>query len=190
MPHPRPGRSARVTAAFGVLGVCLWACAAPQAAPTSTPSPGPSATSVFPSRTPTASATSTFSPPPPTSTFTPTVTESLFRASIYGVARLSRHRLQISIKVPSAESNPAILDRGYTAVVGPSTLTCEVLPQYPYRLYCSGPDPYTNYRPIGAELTLYASGRPNPVFAAVFTIPSLPTLTPTPSKTPKPSATP
>lgn len=174
---------------IGIILV-LTSCATAPPNPISTAVSGPSATSLFPSRTPTITATSTATPPPAPPTPTPTVTGTFMQASVYGVSRLSGRRLLVSITVPVAESYPAVLSRPYTAVVGPSTLVCEVLPQYPDRLYCSGPDPYVNYKPEAAELALFAADQAGPVFVTEFSIPALPTLTPTPSETPEPTATP
>ncbi|MGA9192143.1 MAG: hypothetical protein WBZ24_10445 [Anaerolineales bacterium] len=172
------------------LTLVLAACAAPPLDPTPIAVAGPSATSLFPSRTPTITTTSTATPPPAPPTQTPTVTGTFMQASVYGVSRLSGHRLLVSITVPAAESHPSLLSRPFTAVVGTSDLDCEVLPQYLDRLYCSGPDPYVNYKPQAAELALFADGQAGSVFVTEFTIPALPTLTPTPSQTPEPSATP
>ncbi len=172
------------------IGLALSACSAPAPNPTAAPQAGPSSTSLFPSRTPTKTSTITSTPPPPPATFTPTITGTFLQASVYGVSRLSGRRLLVSITVPAARAFPSILSQPYAAVVGSSNLVCEVLPQYPDRLYCSGPDPYANYSPKAAELSLYAAEQSGAVFVAEFTIPALPTLTPTPSETPPPTVTP
>ncbi len=172
------------------LAVAVASCAAPSADLAPSPLPGASATSLFPSRTPTITSTSTDTPPPPPPTPTPTITGTFLQASVYGVSRLSGHRLLVSITVPAAETHPAVLDQPFTAVVGPSTLDCEVLPRYPDRLYCSGPDPYVNYAPKASELALYAADQAGPLFVTDFTIPALPTLTPTPSESPRADANP
>jgi hypothetical protein len=190
MPTRRTVHVTGITAATGLLVLALTACAPPVPEQTDTPAPGPGATSLFPSRTPTITGTSTSTPLPPAPTATPTVTGAFLQASVYGVSRLSGHRLLVSITVPAAGTHPSILSQPYTAMVGTSTLSCEVLAKYPDRLYCSGPDPYVNYSPKAAELDLYAGDQAGPVFVTEFTIPALPTLTPTPSETPASTPTP
>jgi hypothetical protein len=179
---------------LAAFALAITACGAASRQQTSTPQPsrlpGASATSLFPSRTPTITGTSTSTPTPLPPSPTPTITGIFLNASVYGVGRLSGHRLLVSITIPGADAYPATLNQGYSAVVGPSTLPCEVIAQYPDRLYCSGPDPYVNYEPEAAVLALYADGQAGPVFVTEFTIPALPTLTPTPSETPEPSPTP
>jgi hypothetical protein len=182
--------STTVALASLALVLTLSACAGRPEPATPTPQVVPSATSLFPSRTPTITATSTATPPTIPPSPTPTATGMFMQASVYAVGRLSGDRLLVSITVPAAKTNPNLLNQDFTAVVDPSTLDCQVLPQYPDRLYCIGPDFFVNYQPLAAELSLYSADQGSPVLVTEFTIPALPTLTPTPSETPKPSATP
>lgn len=155
--------------------------------PASTSPGGPLPTSLFPSRTPTPSSTPTASA---TASPTPFPTPDFHDASIYAVAHLPRSRLLVTISVPRARTDPQVLGHACTAGVGPSQLDCEVLAQYPDRLYCTGPEPFISYRAESADLALYDQQSPGPVFVTTFTIPGLPTLTPTPSATASPTPTP
>lgn len=178
-----------IVAAVG-LAVVL-ACALPGSAPTATPE-GETA----PTDTPAgegATATQAAAQPPThtpvpseTPTITPTPGPNFGAASVYAVSHLGGDRLLVTIQVPGG------VEGTYQAVVGPSTLNCEILPEYQDRLYCSGPEPFQNYTSQQATVTLYSTVSGNTVFQTEFNIPPrpTPTPTPTPTHTPTPGPTP
>jgi hypothetical protein len=156
--------------------------AAPPA--TSPPEIAASVTPALPSDTPIPAATETPSETP-TPSDTPTLTATpgpdFSQATVYAVSHLTGKRLLVTIQVPGG------VEGDFTASVDSTPMTCEILAQYPDRLYCTGPEPYVNYSPKSAAFTLFPAGSPTVVFQTTFTIPGLPTPTPTPSKTPSPT---
>lgn len=104
-------------------------------------------------------------------------------ASVYAVSHLDGSRLLVTIQIPGGVSG------GYQATVAGSTLNCEILPAYPDRLYCSGPEPFQNFG--GSEtatVTVVDTASGNTVFQQQFNIPVR--YTPTPSHTPTYTYTP
>ncbi|MGA9532517.1 MAG: hypothetical protein WBR18_07355 [Anaerolineales bacterium] len=174
-----------------LLALALASCNLPLAGPTPVPT-ADSGSAIGPSATPPQLATSTSAPtdtPPPaapTETPVPTATAgpNFAQASVYAVSHLSGNRLLVTIQIPGGVSG------NYSAGVGTSTLRCEILSQYPDRLYCSGPEPYTNYQYKQATVSLYPAGSAEAVFQGDFQIPPLPTPTPTPTETPTLTPTP
>jgi hypothetical protein len=191
------GRRSFLTAACAALAIlgAAWVLAGcvpavlptPTAQSSATPQAGPPPTSLFPSRTPTSPATLTVTPSPTPSALP---TPDFHDASVYGVAHLSRSRLLVSIVVPSARTDPQVLARSYSAQVETSRLDCQVLAQYPDRLYCTGPEPFVSFKAESTILSLYDGQSPGPIFVTNFTIPGIPTFTPTPSATATSSPTP
>jgi hypothetical protein len=184
-------RLKRMMGCLALLALALAACNMPgtagQETPTNTPAPdiAPSPTPP-PAASPTPVPVDTAPPAEPTATPPPTATSGpdFAQASVYAVAHLSGDRLLVTIQVPGGVAG------NYTAGVSTSTLRCEMLSDYPDRLYCSGPEPYTNYTYKDATVSLYPAGSASPVFTADFQIPPLATPTPTPTKTPTPTSTP
>lgn len=171
-----------------LLSLVATACNLPgagQATATDTPVPeiGPSATPPS-AASPTPEPADT-EPPQPTNTPEPTATSgpNFAQANVYAVSHLSGNRLLVTIQVPGGVSG------SYTAGVGTSTLRCEILSEYPDRLYCSGPEPYVNYSYQDATVSVYPAGSANAVFTSDFQIPPQATPTPTPTKTPTPTPT-
>lgn len=176
-------------ALIGVVGA-MFACSLPPSlggpeppppTPTATPEP-----LVQPTATPTPLPPEPTEPPPPTETPTPVPTEgpNFGEASVYAVSHLSGERLLVTVQIPGG------VEGSYTGRVEASSLQCEVLPDYPDRLYCSGPRPFVNYAPRTTNVQIYGVDSVDPVFSSEFTVPPLPTPTPTPSDTPEPSPTP
>lgn len=171
----------------GVIAAAAVACSIPGL---STPTPEPEAP---PTDTPAAQgATDTPAPtepptevPPPTETptITPTQGPDFSAASVYAVSHLQGSRLLVTIQIPGG------VEGIYQATVGPSTLNCEILSEYPDRLYCNGPEPYQNYTSQHATLTVYSSDTGNTVFQVEFNIPPRPTPTPTATATYTPTPT-
>jgi hypothetical protein len=193
MPSPKPGpATAGALLLSTLLATALGSCGPtgspmPPTQAIATPFTGPPPTSLFPSRTPTLTLTPTA---PASPTPSPFPTPDFHDASVYGVAHLSRSRLLVSITVPGARTDPQVLGHTYTAQVESSRLDCEVLAQYPDRLYCTGPEPFVSFHAQSAVLSLFDNQSPGPVFVTNFTIPGFPTRTPTPSATASPTPTP
>lgn len=118
--------------------------------------------------------------PSATPTITPTPGPNFGAASVYAVSHLTGDRLLVTIQIPGG------VEGMYQAVVGPSTLNCEILADYPDRLYCTGPEPYVNYTARETSVTLYSTATGASVFQTQFDIPPRPTPTPTPTDTPTP----
>jgi hypothetical protein len=130
-----------------LIGVTLSACSAPaQALPTSAQAV---TNTVLPSVTPrpsdtprptftfTASPTATITPTP-----TPTPDLGLAQADLAGLAWLEDYNLLLSFDFPG----PVQADT-YQVTLEDHLYTCQVLSQYPNRLYCTGP---------GAKVLAYA----------------------------------
>lgn len=177
--------SSRLHAAFVALLVLSLACSLPELGallPTATPIP-PTATPVPPAtETPTPVPPTATAPPTETPTITPTEGPNLAAATVYAVSHLEGKRLLVTLQVPGG------ITGSYTAQVGTSNLNCEILDEYPDRLYCSGPEPFVYYAPQTATLRLFTPELIEPVFQTEFTVPAHPT--PTPTATKKPTATP
>jgi hypothetical protein len=174
-----------------LMAIALASCNLPLSGPTPIPTAEPDA-EIGPSATPPPVATETSppteTPPPSAPTETPlpsaTAGPNFAQASVYAVSHLSGNRLLVTIQIPGGVSG------NYSAGVGTSTLRCEILSQYPDRLYCTGPEPYANYQYKQATVSLYPAGSATAVFQGEFQLPPLPTLTPTPTDTPTPTPTP
>ena len=170
------------------LAVAL-ACSLPGETPTSQPETEATATDT-PAGEPATATQAPIQPPTETPvpsetpTITPTPGPNFGAASVYAVSHLSGSRLLVTIQVPGG------VEGTYQATVGPSTLNCEILSEYPDRLYCNGPEPFQNYTSQKATVTLYSTTSGNTVFQAEFDIPPRPTPTPTPTNTPTPGPTP
>ena len=171
-----------------VLVLALTACNLPTAT-TEAPPPGDESSGVTtasespppsgPSTTPEPVETAT--PAAPTETPPPTATEgpNFAAASVYAVSHLAGNRLMVTIQVPGG------VEGAYRATAASSNQTCEILAQYPDRLYCTGPEPFENYSLVSANFSLFPVGQVQPVFESKFNIPARPT--PTPSITPTPT---
>lgn len=118
----------------------LAACAAPTAtpAPTNTPvletaTTAPTAT-LRPSLTPAATATPAATETPlPTTTLPPTPDPALSAIKLVGLAWLANYNLLLSFNFPGpVDANM------YRVTLEDKEYTCEVLAQYPNRLYCHG----------------------------------------------------
>lgn len=140
---------------------------------TETATPIPATDTPVPTEPPTETAV-----PSATPTITPTPGPNFGAASVYAVSHLPGDRLLVTIQIPGG------VEGVYQAVVGPSTLNCEILADYPDRLYCTGPEPYVNYAAREASLTLYSTSTGASVFQTQFNIPARPTPTPTPTDMP------
>lgn len=155
-----------------------------QASPTSSEA---SATPSEPqAETPTESqvpATPTETPlPTETPTPSPTPGPNFGQASIYAVSHLGGDRLLVTIQVPGGGFATSYFGR-----IAASDLPCEVLGEYPDRLYCTGPEPYENYSTKAGTLQLFPSDGVEPVFETGVNIPPRPTPTPEPTVTPTPT---
>lgn len=135
----------------------------------------------IPSSTETSIPTDTLEPSM-TPTITPTSGPDFSNTSVYGVSHMDKDRILISVEVPGG------VEGGYQASVGMIALKCEILSEYPDRLYCSGPEPFENYQAINATIMIMTVPGGNVVYEGEFTLPARPTPTPTP--TPEPSPTP
>lgn len=166
------------------LSLGLSACSfpsAPTVTPTRQPLPSPSDTQM-PTPIPSATGTPSRTPAPTlTPTITPTPGPDFEAASVYAVAHLASSRLMVTISVPGG------VEGIYDVFIGDSRYPCETLPEYPDRLYCTGPEPYVNYSPEGARVRLfplYPEDPDQPLFEATITVPARPTptitLTPVP----------
>ena len=59
----------------------------------------------------------------------------------------------------------------FTEKVGEEEFECQILAQYADRLYCIGPEPSSGDE---ANIVIYATGREDPLFEALFAIPRRP----------------
>jgi hypothetical protein len=132
--------------------------------------------------TPTASKTATLTPShTPTSTLTPTSRP----CSVYSYSLLGDGNLLLAFKFFES------LSGNYTAVVDNQQFHCEILPQYPDRLYCHG-----TYPPVGkvVDINIYSfdpyKDTGEQICYKSFKVPFIPTPTPTvhrkKTKTPTP----
>lgn len=178
--------SATRTATIAGLALCLGlsACSLPTG-PTVTPTPQPSPRPTetwLPTATPTATSSPSLTPAPTlTPTITPTPGPAFDSAAVYAVAHLTGSRLMITIQVPGG------VEGIYDVFLGGQRYPCETLREYPDRLYCTGPEPYVNYKPEGALVRLfplYPDDPNQPLFEATITVPARPT--PTVTLTPVP----
>lgn len=130
---------------LALTGGLLAACAgAPPAAPTSTPTARAATNTPAPTRTPFPTET-----PLPTATLPPTVTptagptatvtpnaaalETLGQIKLIGLAWYDDYDLLLSFQFPGPVSA-----EDYTVTLQDKVYNCEVLTQYPDRLYCKG----------------------------------------------------
>ncbi len=150
-----------------------------EASATETPTAPPATEAPAPTEPPTETPV-----PSATPTITPTPGPNFGAASVYAVSHLTGDRLLVTIQIPGG------VEGMYQAVVGPSTLNCEILADYPNRLYCNGPEPYQNYTGREATVTVYSTATGASVYQTDFNIPPRPTPTPTPTDTPTPTPTP
>lgn len=177
-------RTSRLLAAFAALLILTIACSLPELGSfvaTATPLPPTNTPVPPPTETPTPQPPTATPPPTETPTITPTEGPNLAAASVYAVSNLEGSRLLVTIQVPGGVSG------SYSAQVGTSNLNCEILDEYPDRLYCSGPRPFVNYGPQTATFSLFSPTVIEPVFQAEFTVPALPTPTPTETEEPTPT---
>lgn len=142
---------------------------------------GPSATP--PPQEPTEAPPPSLTPTPAVPTETPLPTDTpgpnFNAASIYAVSHLPGDRLMVTVQIPGG------VQGAYRSTSATSNQTCEILPEYPDRLYCTGPEPFENYSVVSAVFRLFAEGQVQPVFESEFNIP--PRATPTPTITPTPT---
>jgi hypothetical protein len=180
------GQGCTVPATVGEVMSTLQAGRAPAAQPAGeNPSPPAADTPAPPTDTPPPSDTPlpTDTPAPTdTPTLTATVGPNFGAASVYGVSHLPNNKLLVSIQVPGGVTGD------YKAYVENLPFACEILDQYPDRLYCNGPEPFGLYAAKDATIEVLTSADNTTVFMTKFTVPPIPTPTYTP--TPKPTATP
>ena len=132
--------------ALVILLPLLAACAAnsPTAIPTQTAGPGPvleldtatpeATLTPYPSQTPLPTRTPTIAPTlPPTEAPAPTLDPAFSDVKLAGLAWLQNYNLLLSFNFP----NP-INPEDYRVTLEDKEYKCEVLPQYPNRLYCHG----------------------------------------------------
>jgi hypothetical protein len=138
---------------------------------------------------PSATPAPTDTPPPTdtpepsaTPTVTPTEGPNFAAASVYAVSHLPKDKLLVTVQVPGG------VEGEYKAYVSNLPFACEILDQYPDRLYCNGAEPFGVYYAQEATLEILTLADNITVFTAQFTVPAIPTPTFTP--TPKPTATP
>lgn len=172
-----------------VSAISILACGFPGLGATATEVPTIPPTDPPPTEPPTVDPAATeppseTQPPAEAPTATPVPGPDFSAASVYAVSHLENGRLLVTIQVPGGVQGP------YQATVGPSTLSCEILSQYPDRLYCNGPEPYQNYTTQHATVTVISSDSGETVFQAEFDIPPRPTPTPSPTPTYTPTPTP
>ena len=121
------------------MAVLLSACGTPAAAPTATVPVEPPTATPKPTETAVPTATATETPVPsatPTITLTPTATfqADFSKAELYTAGPLANFRFLIAVEL----EEPVEGDY-YSLVDKNKEYSCEVLPEYPNRLYCSGP---------------------------------------------------
>ena len=86
-----------------------------------------------------------------------------------GESHENKHKPAVSIHQILVNTGLMLVPEGtYTATVGDVEYVCEVLPQYPDRLYCSGPA-----LPPGIEVivAVYPVGSNTPAYQSAFTVP-------------------
>ncbi len=183
MHRPLTPRAVAIIAALGMT----FACTSPVPIATPTPTPPPPTLTPVPdlpsTPTPTPVPAEPTVPAAPSATPTPIPTEgpNFAQASVYAVSHLSGDRLLVTLQVPGG------VEGSYTAQVQTSSLPCEILDEYPDRLYCSGPAPFINYAARTTNLQLFSPGGVEPVFSTEFTVPARPTPTPTATEEPSPT---
>jgi hypothetical protein len=162
--------STRVILAFFALLLTLSACAAPSptTAPTatvavSTNTPAPTRTPL-PTETPRPTITPTVTETPlPTFTFTPTPDSALAEATLLGMAWLEDYNLLLSFGFPGP-----VDPEQYQVTLEDKVYECEVLAQYPNRLYCYG----QGAKVLGtANVRVYPKGSLQPGFEKDLWIP-------------------
>ena len=118
--------------------ILLSACSGPLAAPTATATEKPPTTTPVPTKTTAPTATATETPVPsatPTITLTPTATfqADFSKAELYTAGPLANFRFLIAIELAEP-----VQGEYYALVDQNKEYTCEVLAEYPDRLYCTG----------------------------------------------------
>jgi hypothetical protein len=100
----------------------------------------------------------------PSITFTaqPSKTATQLEARVIGASLLDFNQLLISLELKE------LITVQYSATVDGRDYTCEVLSEYPNRLYCHGP--LTRVGGL-ASLKLFKAGDPNPVFENLVPVP-------------------
>ncbi len=185
--------SAVAFASLAVLTAGVLACNLPfgpsSSAPSSPEAPlsggADTPTAELPSATPAPSDTpmpSDTPVPSDTPTITPTEGPNFAAASVYAVSHLPNDKLLVTVQIPGGVQGE------YSAYVSNLPFACEILDQYPDRLYCNGPEPFGLFAPKDASLEILAASDNTTVFTTQFTVPAIPTPTFTP--TPKPTPTP
>ena len=159
---------------FSMLTLSLLVACNPSTAELSlTPSQiAPRSTERSPTPTATAESSATLTPTPtisspPTSTSTTVASIDLSAGSVLGVSFLSGDRLMVSLSFPTA------IEGEFRAVAQGEEFACQILDEYPDRLYCIGPvlEPDTAVR-----LVLFQASITPSVFESTFSIP-IPTAT-------------
>lgn len=120
--------------------------------------------------------------PTETPTITPTTGPNFGAASVYAISHLPNNKLLVTVQIPGG------VEGDYKAYVANLPFACEILDQYPDRLYCNGAEPFGVYAPREASLEIITATDNTTVFTTQFTVPAIPTPTYTP--TPKPTPTP
>ncbi len=185
--------SAAVLTSLAVLTAGIMACnlpfGLPAAAPSASQAPPPAQADTPTVEIPTATPPPTDTPAPTdtplpseTPTITPTEGPNFAAASVYAVSHLPNDKLLVTVQIPGG------VQGDYKAYVANLPFACEILDQYPDRLYCNGAEPFGVYAARDASLEILTVADNTPVFTAQFTVPAIPTPTYTP--TPKPTATP
>jgi hypothetical protein len=164
---------------FGPAGAPRAATDTPQSGQAETPVPEVATSTPAPSETPVPSDTPE---PTETPTITPTEGPNFAAASVYAVSHLPNDKLLVTVQIPGG------VEGDYKAYVSNLPFACEILDQYPDRLYCNGPEPFGLYAAKDASLEILTAADNTTVFTTQFTVPPIPTPTFTP--TPKPTATP
>jgi len=164
---------------FGPSGSAPAAANTPEPAQAETPAPELPSPTPAPTETPVPSDTPE---PSETPTITPTQGPNFGAASVYAVSHLPNDKLLVTIQIPGG------VEGVYKAYVSNLPFACEILDQYPDRLYCNGPEPFGLYAAKDASLEILTAAENTTVFTAQFTVPAIPTPTFTP--TPKPTSTP
>jgi len=141
-----PTLSLRIVLFTALLALLLSACAgvAPTSAPTTAPivlppaetEPPLATATLFPSQTPLPTMTPTITPTPlPTATFSPTPDAALAQVKLIGLSWLVKYKYNLLL---SFEFPGPVDPEDYRVTLEDKPYRCEVLAQYPNRLYCNG----------------------------------------------------
>jgi len=123
----------------------------------------------MPTVTETLTSTSTTTPTPSN---TPTIGPEFANAKVLNIGYLANGQLMVTVEIPGG------VEGRFIALLGEYEFKCEILEQYPDRLYCYGTSPKQG---IQVELVVFVEGSDTIVFQKDVIVPYMPTETPTPT---------